>query len=586
MNHKLKIYNVFLVLIIALITGLMLLSGCGEKEKIVTEIVRDTITVTVNDTIVLEIISVDSIYSTPDNITQGQSVELTVAASKNPMAGNLTYSWFAEAGELSATEGDTVTWKAPDDEGAYLVSVHATDGEYIAIGVRLIGVGMYAPTATPYYVGGQGTGCTCHQTTVDSWTLTAHAHAWETLQNSGHPAPYCNPCHTVGYEGDPGNSGYDEAPIALFENVQCENCHGPASAHPANPTGGTIEVSYDPMNCGVCHEGEHHPYITEWEESPHNFNPNDPDEHWYHNPSCEGCHDGVGALERLSGDLSTFYGAGTVIAGRDTLEYPWSAVVCQTCHDPHSEENPGQLRTVADVPLVTANGESPVITEGGAGKLCMHCHHARRGPESQIASGYAHFGPHANPQADILAGKSAFHGVADPGFVWAGPSHLLVQNSCKTCHLNTIEYGAGPGGAAVTGHKFEPTVEACAGCHGTITSFTDIMATDDFDGDGTIEGVQLEVEGLLDLLVEALVADGLDTLGVGVAGALGDTLLSTQLQRESGYNWAYVEDDKSMGIHNPDYVVQLLQQSYKHLTGSLPVNAVIAREDNAVVAPF
>ncbi|NIT60796.1 MAG: hypothetical protein GWN00_32700, partial [Aliifodinibius sp.] len=65
-----------------------------------------------------------------------------------------------------------------------------------------------------------------------------------------------------------------------------------------------------------------------------------------------------------------------------------------------------------------------------------------------------------------------------------------------------------------------PTVEACEQCHGPITDFDEIMALEDFDGDGNVEGVQSEVEGLSDLLVEALVADGLDTLGVGVEGAL------------------------------------------------------------------
>jgi hypothetical protein len=240
------------------------------------------------------------------------------------------------------------------------------------------------------------------------------------------------------------------------------------------------------------------------------------------------------------------------------------------------------MRTVDDVPLVTANGESPVIAEGGVGKLCMHCHHARRGPESQIANGYAHFGPHANPQADMMAGKSASHGVA-PGYEWATPSHLLVQNSCKTCHLPTAEYGAGPGGAAATGHEFIPKVEACEPCHGVIASFRDIPASGDFDGNGTTEGLQDEVEGLLHLLEEALVADGLDTTGVGTLGALGDTLRSTVTQRTAGYNFAFVEDDKSLGIHNPDYAVQLLQQSYFYLTGSLPANATIVERSNMAV---
>ena len=80
----------------------------------------------------------------------------------------------------------------------------------------------------------------------------------------------------------------------------------------------------------------------------------------------------------------------------------------------------------------------------------------------------------------------------------------------------------------------------------------------------------------------ALVADGLDTTGTDIFGALGDTLKSTYKQREAGYNLAFVEDDKSHGVHNPEYCIQLLQQSYNHLTGTDVPNAKILREEKAV----
>ena len=120
----------------------------------------------------------------------------------------------------------------------------------------------------------------------------------------------------------------------------------------------------------------------------------------------------------------------------------------------------------------------------------------------------------------------------------------------------------------------------------SITDFDDIVALEDFDGDGSVEGIQSEVGGLMDLLVEALVADGLDTAGTDILGALGDTLTSTFLQREAGYNYAYIVDDKSLGIHNPDYCVQILQQSYEHLTGNPVPSAYILREEKAVAADW
>lgn len=576
MNRHFSFNMVVAIFLPVLMFGLIFMSSCEEKEKIVTEIVHDTVKVEV----IVEIISVDEVYADPDSIAQGGKITLTAEVTAEDIAGELSYHWFADAGTFDQTESDTVTWKAPDDPGVYEVRVHVTDNVFIGIGNTPVGVGMYAPTVTPYYVGGQGDGCSCHSGgSVAEWEETAHAHAWASLQESGHPASYCNPCHTVGYEGELGNSGYDEAPIAKFEDVQCENCHGPASEHPANPVGGTIEVSFDADNCGICHEGSHHPYMSEWEESPHNF-----DAGSAHgapvNGGCEGCHEGVAAAERLAGDLSVFYGGAPYgTAPRDTMDHPIAGIVCSTCHDPHSDENPGQIRAVDDVPLVTANGESPVITEGGTGKLCMHCHHARRAPEPQIEEGYDHFGPHANPQADMMAGKSAFHGVAPQDFVWARPVHLNVVNSCKTCHLNMAEYTS-EAEPAVTGHTFLPTVEACEPCHGVLETFDDIRANDDYDGNGQVDGVQTEVHGLLVKLEEALYESGIDTTGgADLAEALGDTLRSTKLQREAGYNWIFVEDDKSMGIHNPFYCVQILQQAYNHLTGEFPKNAAILEDE-------
>jgi len=548
-----------------------------------TTVVTINDTIFVNDTVYVGPFNIDTVLADPEMIAQGGAVTLTASAPNFPGSGPLTFTWSATAGTFThqTESGDTAYWKAPDYPTIVQITVYVSDGNFVGLGKRTIGVGLYVPTVTPYYLSVDACGG-CHSGEYSDWQETAHAHAWATLQNSGHPQPYCNPCHSVGYEPDPntGNSGYDEAPIAKFENVQYENCHGAGSDHAINIFG-DIVVSYEAENCGKCHDGEHHPYLTEWLQSPHNFDP-----YAVSSYSCGGCHEGVAASIRLANEssaypLNQFYGSGTISERPDTTEVPVQPAVCQACHDPHSSENPAQLRTVTDIPLMTANSESPVITRGGSGKLCMHCHHALRAPEPQIQNGSGHFGPHYSPQADMVAAKSGYHGVAVPGFPWAGPSHLLVQNSCKTCHLNAIEFGGGPGGVAVTGHEFIPKPEACVNCHGPISDFDDIPAREDFDGDGIIEGVQSEVAGLIQLLKDALVANGLDTTGVGLARALGDTTISTYRQREAGYNLIFVMEDGSTGIHNPDYAVQLLQQSILHLNNTLP-GTMIVRRDNQV----
>ena len=147
------------------------------------------------------------------------------------------------------------------------------------------------------------------------------------------------------------------------------------------------------------------------------------------------------------------------------------------------------------------------------------------------------------------------------------------------------------GTTAITGHTFMPTVAACAPCHGAISDFSDILALDDFDGDGTIEGVQLEVAGLMEILEEdiwnSMIARGVDTTGLDLEHAIGDTSVSSFVERGAGFNLIYLIEDGSHGIHNPDYVVQLLQQSIQYLTGAPVPNAVIVREEeNAVTAKW
>lgn len=560
------------VLIVSLLFFSYLLINTTACEKTVEKVVE------VHDTTFVNIISVDDVNATPDSIAVGGTITLTADVSLNGAAGDLIYDWKASAGKFDSATGDTVTWHAPDETGSYTITVHVSDGANIGIGSRLVGVGMYAPTVTPYYVsreecaGCHGKASGSSYDIDEAWSLTNHAGAWETLQSSGHAASYCFGCHSVGYEGENGNSGYDEAPIAKFENVQCENCHGPGSDHLASQDKADIDKNYDASVCGTCHDGGYHPFYTEWAASVHG---NSLDNHAAGSAYCQGCHEGVAASIRLAGDMSTFYGSGAITDRPDTSEIALSAISCAVCHSPHQADNEHQLRTISDIQLVDAGGVTPSpITEGGNGKLCMQCHHARRSADTQLENGYAYFGPHGSPQADMLAAQSAYLGVADASFNWAAPSHLYIENSCVTCHMNTIPYN---GTTAVTGHSYEPTVEACAKCHGTINDFADIMARDDFDGDGTVEGVQTEVTGLITLLETALVSAGLDTTGgVSIAHALGDTLRSTLQLRKAGYDLAFVLDDKSLGVHNPDYTVQILQQSYKFLTGAIPRGAVEA----------
>ena len=156
---------------------------------------------------------------------------------------------------------------------------------------------------------------------------------------------------------------------------------------------------------------------------------------------------------------------------------------------------------------------------------------------------------------------------------------------------------------ANTGHTFKANPAACAKCHGIIDDFDDIQANHDFDGDGAVEGLQSEVTGLMTNIEVLLVAAGLDTVGhADIVEALGATMNDTlatgepdpaaQELRRGGYNYAFVYDDKSLGIHNPTYTIQLLLYSQDYLEGlingkgkSIRETPMLSAHEKAIV-PF
>jgi hypothetical protein len=380
--------------------------------------------------------------------------------------------------------------------------------------------------------------------------------------------PVCLGCHTVGYSTSIANGGYDEQAVARLANVQCESCHGPGSAHAGNPDGVKPMKTLEATLCGSCHEGEHHPTFSEWDASGHGSiveNPEMAGEAARAN--CARCHNGSWAVDYLNDPINYEQPSGSPA---DTLD-----IGCATCHDPHGNDNTANLRNaVLDVAL--PNGLHP---NAGAGRLCIACHNQRRTPtdiEGQINDGTSRLGPHHSVQGDMLSGSGAYEDV-NPDFTFATSRHVLIEDGCVSCHNHHIPWA--PGAPAYTGHEFKPIKEACQPCHGTLESFESIMAKDDYDGDGAVEGVQVEVKGLMFALAEAIVeatpADSTEDRATlqaalpvsedeaydGFIGAVGPAANSTMSQRAAAFNLAFVAYDQSKGVHNAVYSIQLLQQS-------------------------
>src|SRR5208283_1787933 len=115
-------------------------------------------------------------------------------------------------------------------------------------------------------------------------------------------------------------------------------------------------------------------------------------------------------------------------------------------------------------------------------------------------------------------------------------------------------------------------VAVCDQCHGpSLTSFD--FPVQDYNGDGIIQGVQTEVQNLLNTLSTLLpnangVADGLVKSSISTK-----TNWSTQFLN-AAYNWQFVNNDGSLGVHNAPYAVGLLKASITDLTGDTSGNGL------------
>jgi peroxiredoxin/nitrate/TMAO reductase-like tetraheme cytochrome c subunit len=93
----------------------------------------------------------------------------------------------------------------------------------------------------------------CHVAEHETWLLTRHAGAFDTLVRFGADRnEECIGCHVVGY-GQPG--GYTGTPPSPYlENVGCEMCHARGGPHvsPAATSDGNYEAA-----CLTCHDQKH-----------------------------------------------------------------------------------------------------------------------------------------------------------------------------------------------------------------------------------------------------------------------------------------------------------------------------------------
>lgn len=290
--------------------------------------------------------------------------------------------------------------------------------------------------------------------------------------------------------------------------------------------------------CGQCHNFSEtiESKMVQWEASLHRtggtFERN--------STSCAPCHVSKGFREVLeTGQQET----------AEAISNP-TPVNCYTCHNIH------QTYAVEDWALATTepvtHWQGSTTYDGGNGNLCANCHQSRvtdpfpddGSPNGNFEITSFRFGPHHGPQSNLLLGVGGYD-LAE-----ASHPHFNADNgSCIGCHM-AEPYGDQAGGHNMAlGYQYhghtELLVEGCMDCH---TDEDQLKAnTEEF-----IAEIEADMEELWQMLVDAGVGDP-DNPTYAVTGT------HTNAQAGAFYNFKYIEEDKSKGIHNPTYTRNMIQ---------------------------
>jgi len=384
-------------------------------------------------------------------------------------------------------------------------------------------------------------------------------------------------------------------PAVAATTIDCMSCHGSTGA------------KYPVLGAKLGYEVSGHATLG--------------DSRYANGGGCQRCHTNEGYVEyatKFAFDTAKYDAYAVPVAGADGkvppqpfIDYP-SQPGCFTCHDPHTSGNfalrtqkvDAKTKAVTNQKIPLYNG---TVFDGGAGNLCASCHQERGSMAKAVAGAKgvvsARGNSHHGPEADMLAGTN--------GYEFAGkkystsPHALMVKDTCVTCHMEQPDgrYGFSPeiGGHAFTvvGEVHEAplgNISNCVTCHGKDlkavvakkiyladsgnarldykdTTFFSLKAKADYDKDGSVEFVQQEVQGLIEKLQVAFEKMPANPIlkADGTFGASNKTVYPNEVVG-AWQNYLYVIEDKSVGVHNATYAIELLMDSIQAVDPTFDVS--------------
>jgi hypothetical protein len=241
------------------------------------------------------------------------------------------------------------------------------------------------------------------------------------------------------------------------------------------------------------------------------------------------------------------------VAGDITNPSAWD---CNTCHGIHKSFEGSDYALRSTDPVNPNFDKTLSMDLTGNSNLCAVCHQSRTAapgyglaelPDSfRISS--THYGPHHGAQANVVAGIGFAEIPGSVSYPAAGTANHLTMASCTGCHMASFANRQG-------GHSFIPSLASCNECH------------DANDENFNYGGVQTEVHEMLvelrDKLIELHVVEGNDE--EGYHPHVGTYPIAYV---QAFFNWVGLEEDRSLGVHNPKYVKALLRNSMEALEGA------------------
>ncbi|MGC9940476.1 MAG: cytochrome c family protein [Verrucomicrobiota bacterium] len=508
-----------------------------------------------------------------------------------------------------ATNGVTVTWDGPSGYYQVWQRKNLSESTWLQIGeptnlTRTATIAGFNSNdffrvsgPAPSYAGASDC-ATCHGGILSTVALTAHAGAISSaffVAEGGQTNPSCLACHSVGYGLTTGFVNTSRTP--QLEGVQCENCHGPAANHAANPVDPTVvpQVELAAQDCGGCHSGKyapaavaawHPPFFEDWSASPHATIPPEALASMASSSaeidSCGRCHSGSARL--------------ALIAGQDpavTLTNDFNVpITCAVCHDPHAQHVwTNALSGVisftnsltGNVSVITNNELGPVYTNQLLCALsstndfvlttsdnftnvynpdinvCAQCHNDRGSAWTDTSRS-----PHESPQYNLLLGTVGQLATGpSPGF----PStHSRLERQCAACHMQTTNDSSG--------HTFEvATYQLCYNCHSDpaglvqlvtnniasqiqqTKSYLDLWATN--TAAASTNAALAALARQYGTLTWEYTTSGSLSMGAGGPDAAGQALIPDDIKM-ARFDLYLVLYDGSYGVHNGPYDIELL----------------------------